>query len=186
MFRTASIYTLFLLSLMGVVFWSGCKGEEKTVDVGDTPAGETPTNLRGNFQKAPAFSLHDVDGKQVSLNAFEGKVTLLNFWATWCVPCRREMPELVELYNEYKAAGFEIIGVSVDDEKTRLDIVPFMKEVGINFTVLLTDGVVQTDYQLFGLPSTFVLDRAHRIRFSHVGAQPKTLFEAEVKTLLVE
>ena len=94
MFRTASINALFLLSLMGIVFWSGCKGEEKTVDGGDTPAGETPTNLRGNFQKAPAFSLLDVDGKQVSLNAFEGKVTLINFWATWCLPCRREMPGL--------------------------------------------------------------------------------------------
>jgi len=186
MFGTVSIYALLLLSLMEVAFWSGCKGEEKTVDGGDTPAGETPTHLRGDVQKAPAFTLHDVDGKQVSLNAFEGKVTFINFWAAWCVPCRREMPDLVELYNQYKGEGFEIIAISLDDEKTRKDIQPYMNEFGMNFTVLLADGKVQTDYQLFGLPSTFVLDRAHRIRFSHIGAQPKALFEAEVKKLLAE
>ena len=122
----------------------------------------------------------------MSLNAFEGKVTFINFWATWCVPCLREMPDLVELYNEQKALGFEMIGISIDNKETRKDIKPFMKEVGMNYTSLLTDGKVQTDYQLFGLPSTFILDRAHRIRFSHIGAQPKALFEAEVKKLLAE
>jgi peroxiredoxin len=186
MFHTVLIFILLLLSAMGGVFLPGCKEDEVSVDVDNTPAGGTQTDPQGDFQKAPAFTLLDVDGKPISLKDFEGKVTLINFWATWCLPCRREMPELVELYNQYKAAGFEMIAISLDDEKTRKDVVPFMTEFGMNFTVLLADGGVQKDYQLFGLPSTFVLDRAHRIRFSHVGAQPKTLFEAEVKTLLVE
>ncbi len=106
MFHKAWVYALLLLSLMGAVFSSGCKEAETdkgnqqrlpTVDGSNTTVEDTQTNQRGDFQKAPAFTLLDVDGKQVSLNAFEGKVTFINFWATWCVPCLREMPDLVEL-----------------------------------------------------------------------------------------
>ena len=194
MFRTVLAPVFLFISVIGVIFFPGCQEketetqvEEQFPPVVDTPsADETPPPPGGDFQKAPAFTLLDVDGKPVSLKDFEGKVTLINFWATWCVPCRREMPDLVKLYNQHKAEGFEVIAISMDDEETRQDIVPFMTELGMNFIILLTDGKVQKDYQLFGLPSTFLLDRAHRIRFSYIGAQPKAVFEAAVTKLLAE
>lgn len=108
---------------------------------------------------APVFQLEDLNGKTVSLKEFMGKVIVLNFWATWCAPCRAEMPSLENLYRNLKDKGLVIIGVSVDSsEKT---VQSFVKERGITFPILLDKRkeVSFDDYGVIGLPVTFLIDK---------------------------
>lgn len=108
---------------------------------------------------APVFQLEDLNGKTVSLKEFRGKVIVLNFWATWCAPCRAEMPSLENLYRNLKDKGLVIIGVSVDSsEKT---VQSFVKERGITFPILLDKRkeVSFDDYGVIGLPVTFLIDK---------------------------
>lgn len=108
---------------------------------------------------APVFELKDLEGKKVSLSDFKGKVILLNFWATWCAPCKAEMPSLENLYKNLKGKGLVVIGVSVDNSETTVR--SFVKEKGITFPILLDKGkeVSFDDYGVIGLPVTFLIDR---------------------------
>lgn len=172
----------------------GCAKDETTeLSQPDTTSAQSlpsdsDQNQQPKFQKAPPFTLQDVldPNRKVSLQEFEGKVTFINIWATWCVPCRKEMPEIVSLYNKYKNRGFEVIALSVDDVDTQKDIKPYAEEFKMNFTMLLGNADVVKSYKLVGLPSTYILDRQHNIRFAHTGAQPLEVFEAEVVKLLNE
>jgi peroxiredoxin len=108
---------------------------------------------------APVFELKDLDGKKVSLSDFKGKVILLNFWATWCAPCKAEMPSLENLYRSFREKGLVVIGISVDNsEKT---VQSFVKEKAITFPILLDKGkeVSFDDYGVIGLPVTFLIDQ---------------------------
>src|SRR3989337_1339414 len=112
---------------------------------------------------APDFTLKDLDGVEKSLKEFRGKVVLLNFWATWCSPCRIEIPSMVELYKKYKDRGLEIIGVNLD-KLGRSGVEQFSKEYNISFPVLLDPaGEVGTNYGIVALPTTFILDRKGKI-----------------------
>ncbi|HEY2986335.1 MAG TPA: TlpA disulfide reductase family protein [Candidatus Binatia bacterium] len=104
----------------------------------------------------PDFSLPDPAGKKVSLKNFRGKLVLLNFWATWCVPCREEMPAMERLYQQFRSKGFTIVAVDVkDDPKQAL---PFLKELKITYPVMLdTDGEVGLLYGAWGLPATYLI-----------------------------
>lgn len=108
--------------------------------------------------RAPDFTLKDLNGKTVSLSAFKGKVVLLNFWATWCPPCREEMPALNKLYHETKHRGFEIIAVSTD--KSVSDTKGFLQKNKLDFPVLFDeDRSVAKLYRVFSMPTTFLIDR---------------------------
>lgn len=174
----------------------GCAKDETTELTKPASASEQSDSLppaseqtqQPKFQKAPPFTLQDVldPNRKVSLQEFEGKVTFINIWATWCVPCRKEMPEIVSLYNKYRNRGFEVMALSVDDVDTQKDIKPYADEFKMNFTILLGNVDVVKSYKLAGLPSTYILDRQHNIRFAHTGIQPLEVFEAEVVKLLNE
>ena len=120
--------------------------------------------------EAPNFTLKDPSGREVELKQLRGKPVLLNFWATWCVPCREEMPELELLYREHKAKGLVVLAVSVDAEQMARDIPEFLKEgdpaVGAyTFPVALdTKQEVQKQYKLLGVPQSFFIDPAGVIR----------------------
>ena len=106
---------------------------------------------------APQFTLTNPTGKKVALNDFRGKLVLLNFWATWCAPCREEMPAMERVYHRFKDKGFVILGVNVkDDKKSALS---FLKELKITFPILLDpDGQVGLLYGAWGLPVTYLID----------------------------
>ena len=112
------------------------------------------------MRRAPApanltFTLKDMNGKDVALSAYRGKVIILNFWATWCGPCKVEIPGFVELYNKYKPQGLEVLGVSVDDPVSKLK--PFAPQLKINYPLLVGDwrDDVKKAYPLFGLKACF-------------------------------
>ena len=107
---------------------------------------------------APDFTLLDPDGKKVSLKDFRGKVVFLNFWGTWCGPCREEMPGMQRLYQEFRGRGFEIIGVNVKDK--RPDALAFIKRLQVTYPILFDpQGQVGELYGAYGMPLTYLIDR---------------------------
>jgi peroxiredoxin len=133
---------------------------------------------------APDFALKDASGKLVHLADFKGKVVLLDFWATWCGPCGIEIPWFTEFERKYKDRGFEVLGVSMDDDGWKA-INPYVERRKINYRVVLGDDKTGDQYGgLEALPTTFVIDRAGRIAAIHVGLTDKKDFEDAIEKLL--
>ena len=120
---------------------------------------------------APDFSLESLDGGQVTLAEYRGRHVLINFWATWCTPCRSEMPELVRTYEEHKDTGFTILGINLTFQDALPEIVAFVEEFKMTFPVLLdeTGEVTTQKYRLLGLPMSVFVDRQGAIRRIHIG-----------------
>ena len=136
------------------------------------------------MDKAPAFALQDLDGKEVSSSDFAGKVILLNFWATWCPPCQAEIPALKSLHNDYQARGFEVVGISVDEDGPEA-VQAFVKKKGINYPVLMsTDEVIGAYGGIRGIPTTFLISRDGKIVKKFFGEQRKSALEDAIKKLL--
>ena len=137
----------------------------------------------GEHPMAPAFSLTDINGNSLKLSDFQGKVVMLDFWATWCGPCRIEIPGFVELQKRYAAQGFTIIGISEDN--TAQPVEEFYKEFQMNYPVALGNERLEELYGgMQGLPTTFIIGRDGRIYAKHVGATDPEVFETEIKELL--
>lgn len=117
----------------------------------------------------PAFNLPDLQGKKVSLRSVRGKIVLLNFWATWCPPCRAEMPSMQRLYEKLQAHGLEILAISIDAQGERV-VEPFMREFSLTFPALLdTNGDVASEYKVRGIPTSFIIDDQGRMVAGVVG-----------------
>jgi len=117
---------------------------------------------------APTFELKDLSESKVSLSDFKGKVVLINFWATWCIPCREEMPSLNRLFNRFKKRGFVVLGISINSPKRSVEA--FLKEVPVDFHILLDrSSKVSRDYRVFAYPTTFLIDRRGRLRERFIG-----------------
>ena len=146
----------------------------------DTPVcapNAKPANL--------AFTLTGVDGKSVRLASYKGKLVVLNFWATWCIPCRAEIPALVELQSKYAARGLQIIGISVDDPIEKMK--PFVDKYKMNYpalTALENDAVLDTYGPMVVVPATVLIRRDGRMCTRHIGPVTKEAFEKEIKGLL--
>lgn len=131
------------------------------------------------------FTLPSVDGREIALGDYAGRVILLDFWATWCAPCREEIPGLVELYERYGDAGFVVLGVAVDDEDDAVGA--YVEELGITYPVLLENGryELRDAYgPLVGFPTSFLITREGTICVRHVGIASKERHEAEIEALL--
>jgi len=156
-------------------------------DAAPAAFGEEQTGAACMANAKPAkldFTIKDLDGKDVSLSSFKGKVILLNFWATWCGPCKAEIPGFVELQNSYKN-DLVVVGYSVDD--TAAQARAFANEYKMNYPILLGDG--REDVQdafgpIWGIPASFLISRDGRVCKKHLGIAPKAVFEKEVKALL--
>ena len=152
-----------------------------------TPAGGLGEDGACMANAKPAnmdFTMKDLDGKQVSLSSFKGKVVLLNFWATWCGPCKAEIPGFVEIQEKYKDQ-LVIVGFSVDDtaEKARA----YATQYKINYPILLGEGRedVQDAYgPIWGIPASFIISKDGRVCRKHLGIAPKAVFEREVVALM--
>src|SRR5438132_5740083 len=136
------------------------------------------------LEPAQEFELKSLDGRTMELSDFRGKVIVLNFWATWCAPCRVETPWLVDLYRQYKEQGLEVVGVSMDDGDQE-HVADFVKEMGINYTVLMgSHGVGDAYGGLRFLPQTFFIGRDGKIIKHSFGTNSKSDFEDAIKQSL--
>jgi len=129
--------------------------------------------------KAPNFTLEDLNGKNVKLSDFKGKVVIINFWATWCPPCKAEIPDFIELYKTYQKKGLVILGIALDNKEK---VVKFVKDNGINYPILMGNQEVSNLYGgISGIPTSFVVDRKGIIKNVFVGLRSKEVFEQNIK-----
>ena len=141
------------------------------------PADAKPANLN--------FTLKDADNRDVSLSQYKGKVIVIDFWATWCGPCKVEIPHFVEFQEKYGKAGLQIVGISVDDTADKL--VPYVRDMKMNYPVL--QGLDRDDLQeaygpIVGIPVSVIISRDGKICATHTGLTGKDVFEREIKALL--
>jgi peroxiredoxin len=124
---------------------------------------------------APDFTLLDLNGNRISLSDYEGKVLFLNIWATWCAPCRAEIPDFIDVYRDYKDKGLEIIGVSVDTVSPNR-VRQFVEMNGMNYPVVMFNREFLRDYQPGqAIPTTIIIDRKGRLRHKQIGLMSKKM-----------
>ncbi len=193
-----------LIFAISMIFISSCvdgksgkksdKTESKNVE---SSAENTPSkkpDVNPNIPKGIAYK-NLLNGEDMYFEDFKGYVLLVDFWATWCPPCRMEIPWFIEFHNKYKDKKFEVIGVSVD--KTGADKVKeFMDKIGINYPVIMATQEILKKYEdamgkpIRSIPTTFIKNKAGEIAHTHIGvpqaANPKDVFEEEIKKLLDE
>jgi len=130
-------------------------------------------------QEAPNFTLTDLNGSEVSLSDFKGKVIIVDFWATWCGPCKMEIPSFIKLQEDYQD-DVVVLGVSLDQGGPKA-VVPFVKKMAINYPIVYGDGqVVQAYGGIRGIPTTFVIDKDFNIQRKYVGYTDHKVFEKDI------
>ena len=135
-------------------------------------------------QKAPNFVLKTSSGKTIELAKLKGKAVLVNFWATWCGPCRAEIPDFIKVYDTYKSKGLEIVGISLDDDGWSV-VKPFVEKNKINYPIVLGDAEVALQYGgIQGIPTTFFVNKDGNIVDHQVGMLTKAILEQKIKSLL--
>ncbi|MCX5800254.1 MAG: TlpA disulfide reductase family protein [Candidatus Eisenbacteria bacterium] len=133
---------------------------------------------------APDFELSSLEGQKISLSQFRGKIVILDFWATWCKPCRLELPHFVALYEEFGNDALQIIGVSLDQVGSD-EVASFVKEWKIPYVIVMGNGEVTKSYGgIKGIPTTFVIDKRGNVYRKYVGYRDKEVFERDIRALL--
>ena len=157
MLKTSSSLAL-CFALACAMLWSGCsKATQKTAA------------QNSKFEQAPDFKLQDANGQAVRLSDYRGKVVLLDFWATWCGPCKIEIPWFMDFEKEFKDRGFAVLGVSMDEDGWKV-VKPYVASMKMNYRVLLGNDEVSGKYGgLDSLPTTLLIDRQGRIASKHIG-----------------
>lgn len=154
------------ITLLITLFLLGACAKSSALEVGDT---------------APDFKLTDIGGNKVSLSDFKGKAVILNFFASWCPPCREEIPDFIKLQSAYEKNGFTMVGVALVSLR---DASNFAKKVGINYPVLIDDGMVSNEYgPVRSIPTTFIIGKDSKIVKVYIGYRPKEVFENDIKEL---
>lgn len=144
----------------------------------------TPIISAGQTGKAPALELKDLRGRTLRLSDYKGKVVLVNFWATWCPPCRAEMPDLIKMQREYRSKGLRVIGVTYPPEETK-EVRQFIRKLGVNYPVALGTKETKTLFdETETLPLTVVIDRQGNVREIIEGILLPEEFEQKIKPLL--
>lgn len=149
-------------------------------------AGAAAANLTP-AAPAPDFALKSLGGSNLRLREQRGQVVMVNFWATWCGPCRVEMPHLNRLYEKYRSSGFQLLGVNIDDDPSQAQ--QLVAKLGLRFPVLLdSDKQVSRLYDLTTMPSTVLIDRDGRVRYVHRGYRNgyEDMYEKQIRELLKE
>ena len=145
-------------------------------------AGRPPAKTE-TFQKASSFRLRNLEGKEVRLEDYAGKVILIDFWASWCPPCQYEVPGLIKVYNQYRERGFVILGIASGDEPSAVR--DFVKKRGVPYPILFGDRTVFEAYKgVYFLPTAFLIDRKGYIRERLVGPKDQKTLEQKILPLL--
>lgn len=145
---------------------------------GDAPGGAVKTGA-----EAPAYAAETLDGERTSLTELRGRPVLLNVWATWCHPCRQEIPALEQLHQTYGPRGLHVVGVSIDQGDQEQGIREFLQEFGASYPIWLDpDGEITTAYSTMGVPNTFLIGPDGTLLWKHVG--PVTADNAELRALI--
>ncbi len=175
--RLTRLSAAFAAALLAACFAAGCSRSKPAPPKASAQADK-------GRKPAPDFTLKDADGKTVRLADYHGKVVLLDFWATWCGPCRIEIPWFTEMERKNKDKGFAVLGVAMDDEGWKV-VKPFMAELKMNYRVILgNDETAQKYGGIDALPTTFLIDKQGRIASVHVGLADRKEFEDGVQNLL--
>lgn len=185
------IISITLISLFVVL---GCESSSAKTDSNSKKSGVAKKVAKEKGIKAPDFTLADLNGNWVSLSDFKGKVVMLNFWGTWCGPCRKEIPDFIKMMDSHQKEGLEIVGITLTSG-TPDKIQTFSDKWGINYT-LLTDiegnetqmvtsqfGKV-TGRPITGIPTTFIIDREGYIRKTYVGPRTESVFLKDLQPYL--
>ncbi len=179
MFRRSHVLiglaALVAVSALAAVGCGGGSGEEAATGTQEEATTAAPATREGTGtgegQYPPAFTLSDLEGNEVTLSDFEGSVVILDLWATWCPPCRQEIPFLVSLYEEFRDDGLVVVGVGLDQGGAPT-LAPFVEDNSITYPILVGNRDVQTRYGVTGIPTTFMIGRDGRISIKHVGYHP--------------
>ncbi len=149
--------------------------------------GFSPTNADISKGLAPDFALKSTNGKNLRLSEYRGDVVMINFWASWCGPCRQEMPLLEELFQEYEPLGFTILGVNVEENSA--DAKKLLKKIPVSFPILFDNtSTVSRLYDVVAMPSTVLVDRDGNMRYLHQGYKPGYIekYQQQVRELIRE
>ncbi|MEW6185716.1 MAG: TlpA disulfide reductase family protein [Thermodesulfobacteriota bacterium] len=145
---------------------------------------QTSALAASQVQPAKNFSLKNLDSKKVSLSDFRGRVVLVNFFATWCPPCRQEIPELIKIFKENNKRGLAMVGISMDTDEFPHVIKNFTKKMKIPYPILIGNEEVAYHYRVMGIPATFLIDKEGKIYQRFDGLVSKDLLEKTIKELL--
>lgn len=210
--RRNTVVLIAVLFILGVFAWAGWanwefrRQESERLHANEAQGELVPSAATGTLEfhtplmdkAAPAFALDDLSGKKVSLASYRGKAVLINFWATWCGPCRVETPWLVELRNKYSAQGFEVLGVDTEGDdlqasdkagwaKAEANAGKFATEMKVPYPVLLDGDSISRDYGgLDDLPTSFFVDRSGKVVAASVGLTSESDIEGNIKKALAE
>ncbi|MCE5301025.1 MAG: TlpA family protein disulfide reductase [Spirochaetia bacterium] len=181
--RLAVILTMLLASALFI--GSGCSKDEVPAPAaaGGSVASDygTTTQRPADAYRAPDFSIPSPDGSTVKLSDYTGKVVILDFWATWCPPCKAEIPFFIELYNEHKNDGLVLLGAALDEESK---VSGFIRDFKVNYPTGIADQKLAMQYGgIRGIPTTFVIDREGYVVRQYVGFRPKQVFEQDFLAL---
>ena len=182
MFLKKSVFFVFAFTLLV----TGCNAKNDEVKENDgLKTYATEIGSPNDGKKAPDFTLLTPGGKEVKLSDYEGKVILLDFWATWCPPCIKSVPDLIAIHNEFDGQAV-VIGVSLDKEtNTAKDVAPFIERFQINYPVVMGDKAVANAYGgVEAIPTLFIIDQKGNIVNKHIGFSEKSKYVAEIKKLL--
>jgi len=170
-------YATILIAALAWIFVSADQA-------GTSTAGSIPAPRQGFL--APDFTLQTPKGETFTLSDLRGQAVLVNLWATWCPPCRAEMPAMQKMYEEYKDQGFVVLALNMTYQDTPSAVLPFMQEYGLTFPILLeTNGKVAAQYELRSLPSSFFIDRNGIIQEVVIGGpMAEALLRTRIESLL--
>ncbi|RQW03487.1 MAG: TlpA family protein disulfide reductase [Calditrichaeota bacterium] len=190
-----SMYAVFIV-IMGTMLVVQACSDSDSQDQSKSQAVSEQQKLQGEkvqtdqsqqqskYPQAPDFALRDSEGKVVKLSDYRGKVVILDFWATWCGPCRMEIPGYVQLYDKFKDDGLVIIGVSLDQGGWE-PVKPFMENYKINYPIVLGDRQIVMNYGgINSIPTTFIINREGQVVERKIGARPVQYFEDMLAVLL--
>jgi peroxiredoxin len=182
-----AVVLIIIIGVVALMIFAGVRLSRKSAQAAGASGAATDeeSSVLKPGGMAPDFELKSLDGKTVKLSSLRGKAVLLNFWATWCGPCKIETPWIVDLSKRYQAQGLEVVGVSMDDSTSRDDVVKFVQDMNINYTIVMGTEAVGDSYGGVGvLPVTYYIDRNGKIVNTVIGIKSQSDMEDDIKKAL--